>query len=43
MDRNLDVVKVEQAAEEQAQASIVELSQIHLAIVGGGCGEVVFG
>ena len=43
MDFNaLEVVEIEKVATE-ASTAIRELADLELAIVGGGCGEVIFG
>jgi hypothetical protein len=43
----MDFAKVELAAVEQAvdktQSDLNELNELQLAMIGGGCGEVVFG
>jgi len=37
-----EIAVVEKTVAEAAEAQVVELASLQLALVGGGCGEVVF-
>lgn len=43
MNFNKHEEKVIQETVEQAVTQVFELSELELAVVGGGCGEVIFG